>query len=105
LGVPVVALVIDELAGVAQHGRRAEPALILRGKLVKDLELLEQLEGMGAHRFSELGVDSVTPRRGQHALPALMLEFDVRGSAGILLDEHLGQDSIAQAKRRVAEPG
>ena len=60
---------------------------------------------MGAHQLGVPQIDPVTPRRGQHALPALVFELPVGCGAGIPLGQHLGQDAVAQAQWRVAEAG
>jgi hypothetical protein len=73
--VPVVPLVVDEFAGVAQQGGGGQPALVLRRQLVQRLQVVEKLHGMGPDRFSLARIDPVAPRRGQHALPALVLEL------------------------------
>ena len=68
-----------------------------------DLQLAEELHGMGAHRLGLAGIDAVAPRRGQHALPSLVLELAMGFGAGILLGQHLRQNAVAQAERRIAE--
>ncbi len=92
-------LVIDELAGVAQHGGCGEPALVLGREFVHRFQLAEELHGVGADRIGLAGIDAVAPRRGQHALPALVLEFAMRLGAGVLLGEHLRQNAVAQTQR------
>jgi hypothetical protein len=100
-----MALVVDELAGVAQHGGGGQPAFVLGRQLVQRLQLAVKLHGVGAHRLGVPQIDPIAPRRGQHALPALVLELPVGGGAGILLGQHLGQNAVAQPQRRVAEAG
>src|SRR5215469_2869547 len=41
LRVPVMALVVDELSGVAQQSGGGEPVFVFRGKLVEGLQLAE----------------------------------------------------------------
>ena len=99
----MVALVVDELAGVAQNGGGGQPALVLRRQLVQRLQLAVKLHGVGAHRLGLIQIDAVAPRRGQHALPALVLKLAMSGGARVLLGQHLRQNAVAQSQRRIAE--
>jgi hypothetical protein len=104
LRVPVMSLVVDELAGVAQHGRGSQPALVLGRQLVQRFSSRKSCTAC-ARTGSACGIDAVAPRRGQHALPALVLELAMRLGARVLLGQHLRQNAVAQAQRRVAETG
>ena len=91
-----MALVVNELSGVAQHGGGAQPAFVLGRQLVQRLQFTIELHRVGAHRFGLPQIDPVAARRGQHARPALVLELAMDGGAGVLLGQHLGQDAVAQ---------
>ena len=66
---------------------------------MKRLQIAEELQGVGTDGLSLAGIDAVAASRGEHALPALMFEFPVRGGAGVLLGQHLRENAISQAKR------
>ncbi len=99
-----MALVVDELAGVAQHGGGCKPALVL-GRQARAWCLSSRKSCTAWARTGSAwrGIDAVAARRGQHALPALVLKLAMRLGARVLLGQHLRQNAVAQAQRRVAE--
>src|SRR5580698_9874566 len=50
LRVPVVSLVVDELARIAEYGRRGQPALILDGQLMQTFQIPVELHRVGSDR-------------------------------------------------------
>ncbi len=101
---PVMSLVVDEFACVAQHRRRRQPALILRRQPVQRLELAKKLHRVRPYRLRMARIDTVAPRRRQHALPPFVLKLLVDRGPRVLLCQHLRQDSVTQSQRRVAKP-
>ena len=66
LRVPVMPLVVDELAGIAQHGGRGQPVLVLRRQLMQRFEVAKQLHSVRAHRFGLPHIHSVALSRRDH---------------------------------------
>jgi hypothetical protein len=72
---------------------------------VKRFEFSKKLHRMRTNGLRLLQIHAVPPRRGQHALPSFVLKLAVGGGPRILLGQHLGEDSVAQAEGRIAKPG
>ena len=76
LRVPVVALVVDELAGIAQQRRRRSASFhTRRAARAAAFSSRKSCSAWARTGSACAEIDAVAPRRGQHALPALVLEL------------------------------